>query len=540
MANVINTADWNTEIKIKTFIISTVALGTLFVAQAQEVDADALISTLNAEISQIDEREAKETPKTESAAKDETSLLKPQPKPQRKKVARPVLDESGARATKDSKVVVVTAFGKGETKEEARKNAFRTAIEKAVGVYVDAESMMQNYEMVKDRVNTISNADITKCETVKEGRLKSGGYGVQIRATVEKKAITPKFKDVFPAAFADVEGVASSIHAQKVTAATRSADAASLMKAAIGDVDRMRNWVRLSVVKGMELRPAKDDGSSGTEPGKGRYAVRYSMTVDKEAYFKGFVPHFKQVLSKMQIGEAYEDVLLSANGLKQYEEQTLMRNGYALFVNPVSLSGFPEVTIKDSLRGRGIPYFMFDKYKGLAKVQDDRSCNIWILDRMNKDMTAVRCSAYKVPVAALHAYWKTVYGELDACKKPLDALGWRPFQKVEIVLLDKDGEEISATTDIVPTTLLTGGFVPRFHGGGTSDVKLRELWDKANNFDSFFVRPLFAWHIGPNGDSNPVYSSEIQRNAYLVLSDAQLAEVKRVKVRFVGGKKSQR
>lgn len=535
----INKVDWNREMKLKSFIISAVALGTLFVVQAQEVDADALISTLNAEISQIDEREAKETPKTKPVEKDDTSLSKPQPKPQRQKVSRPVLDESGALATKDSKVVVVTAFGKGETKEEARKNAFRTAIEKAVGVYVDAESMMQNYEMVKDRVNTISNADITKCETLKEGRLKSGGYGVQIRATVEKKAITPKFKDVFPAAFADVEGVASSIHAQKVTAATRSADAASLMKAAIGDVDRMQNWIRLSVVKGMELRPAKDDGNSGNEPGKGRYAVRYSMKVDKEAYFKGFVPHFKQVLSKMQIGEANEDVLLAAKSLTQYEQQSLARNGYALFVNPVSLSGFPGTAITGGPIGRGTggnpPHFMFDQYKGLAKVQGDRSCNIWLLDRMNKDMTAVRCAAYKVPVAALHVYWKTVYGELDsayACKKPVNALGWKPVQKVELVLLDKDGEEISATTDVVPATFLTGGFVAHQRDG------ILGLWEKANTFNSFFIRPLFATYVGPSRNSAPVYSPEIQRDAYLVLSDAQLAEVKRVEVRFVGGKKS--
>ena len=537
----------NLQVSLKGLVFAMLAVGAGTTGVSQEVDADALIGTLNAEISKIDAREAKETPKTESSERDdEASLSKPQPKPQRKKVSRPVLDESGERATKDSKVVVVTAFGKGETKEEARKNAFRSAIEKAVGVYVDAESMMQNYEMVKDRVNTISNADITKCETLKEGRLESGGYGVQIRATVEKKAITPKFKDVFPAAFADVEGVASSIHAQKVTAATRSTDAASLMKAAIGDVDRMRNWVRLSVVKGMELRPAKDNGNSGNEPGKGRYAIRYSMKVDKEAYFKGFVPHFKQVLSKMQIGEANEDVLLKAESLTQIEQQSLTRTMYALFVNPMSLSGFPEVSVQGgrNLRGRGgnSSHFMFDQYKGLGKVQDARSCNIWLLDRMNKDMTAVRCSAYKVPIAALHAYWKTVYGELDSgyvCRKPINALGWRPFQKVEIVLLDKDGEEISATTDIVPTTLLTGGFVPRFHGGGTSDVQLRELWDNANTFDTFFIRPLFGTSRGV-GRSKGGYSSEIQRDAYVVLSDAQLAEVKRVEIRFVGGKKSRR
>ena len=147
----------------------------------------------------------------------------------------------------------------------------------------------------------------------------------------------------------------------------------------------------------------------------------------------------------------------------------------------------------------------------------------------------VRCSAYKVPVAALHAYWKNVYGDLDsgyACNwKPVNTLDWRFTQKVEVILLDADGEEISATTDIVPTTLLTGGFVPGPRGDEF------QLWRKANSFNSFFVRPLFSWH-NCFGYSDPVYSSEIQRDAFLYLTDAQLEEVKHVEVRFVGGKKS--
>ena len=87
--------------KFSVMVLLTVA-GLTCPVLAQEVDADALIGTLNAEISKIDEREAKETPKTESSERDdEASLSKPQPKPQRKKVSRPVLDESGERATKD-------------------------------------------------------------------------------------------------------------------------------------------------------------------------------------------------------------------------------------------------------------------------------------------------------------------------------------------------------------------------------------------------------------------------------------------------------
>lgn len=507
-----------------------ISLGVASVARAQdaEVDADALINSLEEEISQIDERESKETPQALSAAPGEAGQTESQPKSRCKEASQSqarVVDESGALATKDSKVVVVTASGKGETKDEARKNAYRAAIEKAVGVYVDAESMMQNYEMVKDRVNTISNADIKECETLEEKPLESGGFSVKIKATVEKKAITPKFKDVFPAAFADVGGIASGLHAKKVTAATRSKDAAALMTAALGDVDRMKNWIRLSVVEGKELRPIKNNGKTRNEPGKSPYAIRYSLKFDKDAYFKGFVPHFKEVLSKMQLGAADEDVLLHASSLSQNDQQRIATLTHTIFANPVSLSGFPRASIKGGNPARGTggnpSEFMFDANKGLAKVQDDRSYNIWLIDRMNKDMSAVRCSAYKVPDAALRAYWKIVYGDLDSsyvCKKAPNELGWKAFQKIEIVLLDKDGEEIAATTDVVPTAFLTGGFIP------TARSDIRELWGKANTFDSFLIRPLFGFDGG--------YSSEIQREAGVFLSDAQLAEVKSVEVRF--------
>ena len=500
-----------------------ISLGVASLARAQdaEVDADALINSLEEEISKIDERESKETPQALSAAPGEAGQNESQPKSRRKEASQSqarVEDESGALATKDSKVVVVTASGKGKTKDEARKNAYRTAIEKAVGVYVDAESLMQNYEMVKDRVNTISNADIKECETLEEKPLESGGFSVKIKATVAKKAITPKFKDVFPAAFADVGGIASGLHAKKVTAATRSKDAAALMTAALGDVDRMKNWIRLSVVEGKELRPIKNNGKTRNEPGKSPYAIRYSLKVDKDAYFKGFVPHFKEVLSKMQLGAADEDVLLHASSLSQNDQQRIATLTHTIFANPVSLSGFPRASIKG--RNPAAGGFMYER-EGLAKVQDDRSYNIWLIDYMNKDMSVVRCSAYKVPDAALRAYWKIVYGDLDSsyvCQKAPNELGWKAFQKIEIVLLDKDGEEIAATTDVVPTAFLTGGFIP------TARSDIRELWGKANTFDSFLIRPLFGFDGG--------YSSEIQREAGVFLSDAQLAEVKRVEVRF--------
>ena len=362
------------------FVIFTLALGTLFAAQAQEVDADALMATLNAEIKKVDDGEKDAAPQKVASVKDD--------------VAEESAEEATSRAaepreTKALNEAVVTAVGKGETKEEAKLAAFRAAVEKAVGIYVDAESLMENSELIKDRVNTISNADIKKYETLKESRMKSGMYFCQIKAWVEKKAIAPKFADVFPAAFADVSEAAETIHVQKVTRAKRSTDAASLMTGALENVDRMRNWVRLSVVKGKGLEEVSKikqyrgrDLDVAEVPGKGLYAVRYSMKIDEDAYFKGFVPHFKQTLEKMQEGEAEEGAVLSSGPVPYLQERDVSetadgsklvmtgigcvlsdnslrpfvgmeRIGGTYFVDPIVLSEFPGVSGGGNARRNG-------------------------------------------------------------------------------------------------------------------------------------------------------------------------------------------
>ncbi len=523
----------NTRMMNKAVVV--LAIGTALFAYAEQgAEDDAVLKALDAEISAIDDKNNSESVKETGESEEES--IKPAPSRKRsvKSGWKPSADSAGEqrdrprrRPSKDSKVVGVIVVGKGETKEEAKLAAFRAAVEKAVGVWVDAESMMQNSEMLKDRVNTISNADIKKYETIKEGRMKSGLYACKIKALVEKKAITPKFADVFPAAFADVGEEASTIHVQKVTKDKCTADAASLMAAALEDVDRMLNWVRLSVPKGHEIRQIKGPNIPEV-PGKGSYAVRYSMKVDEDAYFKGFLPHFKQVLEKMQEGEP-EECVLTASPMPQ---ATNLKQGNLHFVEPFALSGFPGASVS------GYPtYFMFD-HQGVAKVQSKRTFNIWLLDKVNASKTVVRCSAYKVPARALQAYWKALYGDLDSTyvlgnARDMNTLKLgKTMEKVEIALLDGAGEEIAVKVDKVPGWLLTSGAnisqVPRGLG-------LRDLWERTNVFDSFFIRPMFVQHVGP-GNSGSVYFSEIQRDVCFALTDDELGKVKRVKVRFADGK----
>ena len=62
----------------------------------------------------------------------------------------------------DAEVVKVRGRGIGTNKMEALKDAYRDAVEQAVGLYVDAEQMVKNEDLVKDQILTQSNAYILK------------------------------------------------------------------------------------------------------------------------------------------------------------------------------------------------------------------------------------------------------------------------------------------------------------------------------------------------------------------------------------------
>ena len=198
----------NTRTMLNGVVIAALTIGAASAVQADgNADVDAVMKALDAEIEKTKGKDGGNggVCKKPVASNDNSVEIVPSDKRSANAGRRAVESSLNGdewdevdNTPKDLKVVSVTVLGKGETPEEARLAAFRAAVEKAVGIYVDAESIMKNSELLKDRVNTISNADIKEYETIKKGKLKSGLYAIQIKAKVEKKAIAPKFRDVFP------------------------------------------------------------------------------------------------------------------------------------------------------------------------------------------------------------------------------------------------------------------------------------------------------------------------------------------------------
>ena len=207
---------------------------------------------------------------------------------------------SSAAAT-CTETVMVKGRGVGADKAEALKDAFRDAVEHAVGLYVDAEQMVKNEELVKDQILTQSNAYIEKCDVVEENTKPNGLVEIQILAEVRKTALTKKISDVMPTKTFRLGGELKNVHAKMTTTAKRNVDGAALLKKALDGFDP------LALVAECELASTESVVREMTHPRdpKDKIAVNYLFRVgiNQKRYSESVVPRLKNVLSQISLSE---------------------------------------------------------------------------------------------------------------------------------------------------------------------------------------------------------------------------------------------
>lgn len=86
--------------------------------------------------------------------------------------------------------VTLTVSGVADTKDEATKQALRSAIEQAYGAFVSSNTSILNDELVKDEIVTISQGNIQNFQEISSIVLPSGKVNVTVQATVSLKRLT--------------------------------------------------------------------------------------------------------------------------------------------------------------------------------------------------------------------------------------------------------------------------------------------------------------------------------------------------------------
>ena len=200
----------------------------------------------------------------------------------------------------EAEIVQVIGKGYGTDKTEALKDAYRDAVERAVGLYVDAEQMVKNSQLVEDQILTQSNAYIEKYELATEEKKPNGLTEVRILADVRKKALTAKVNDVMPAATYSLGKGLSSVHAQMVTKEKRNADGAALLESVLADLDPLRSCIDLELAS---PECVTDDSQKGDLVNL-KYLFKWSINEDR--YFKTVMPRLRDVLRQISIVEVKE------------------------------------------------------------------------------------------------------------------------------------------------------------------------------------------------------------------------------------------
>jgi serine/threonine protein kinase len=66
----------------------------------------------------------------------------------------------------DDKTVTLVVSGQGKTQDEAKENALRHAIESTFGVFIISTTEVQNDQIIKDQIATISSGNILKYDVI--------------------------------------------------------------------------------------------------------------------------------------------------------------------------------------------------------------------------------------------------------------------------------------------------------------------------------------------------------------------------------------
>ena len=77
----------------------------------------------------------------------------------------------------------VSVQGKGTTKDDALRDAFRTAVEQTVGTLVDSQTLVKNYQVVSDEIYTKSQGFVQDSQITNE-QFSSGIYTLTVTVTV--------------------------------------------------------------------------------------------------------------------------------------------------------------------------------------------------------------------------------------------------------------------------------------------------------------------------------------------------------------------
>lgn len=101
---------------------------------------------------------------------------------------------SAPAAAEEEEIVKVVAMGMGKDSDAALKNALKNAVSQAVGTMVDTQTMVENDEVIKDKILSHSGGFVESYDMIGSPSVDDGLVSVKIEASVKKMNLKRKME----------------------------------------------------------------------------------------------------------------------------------------------------------------------------------------------------------------------------------------------------------------------------------------------------------------------------------------------------------
>lgn len=103
---------------------------------------------------------------------------------------------SAANSQEPEKIEKVVVSGIGIDAEKAKQNAIRNAVEQVIGVYVSADTIVANSQLIKDEILSYSGGYVKEVKTILQKKEDDGLFTVQIEALVVSNKLKKKLESI--------------------------------------------------------------------------------------------------------------------------------------------------------------------------------------------------------------------------------------------------------------------------------------------------------------------------------------------------------
>lgn len=307
----------------------------------------------------------------------------------------------------DPNIREVIGKGYGATRQEALTNACRDAIEFAVGLFVDSETLVDNFELKKDEILTQSNGYIAPdgIKIMWEGPT-SRGHCIQIKAKVKMQEVTHSLRDIAPVSTSDASPLAGVL-ATATSKQSRDERAAALIARELDGFDPVRQLYAIRLVNeaGTQNPTLVTDKNGDPKIENGLYTVRYLYEIYPltDVYFDVFVPRFDQLLSQISLRRP-RTIFMRAKRRTINSDRVNEVQGYGY-----SVGNFPGNIRQKSYYEIG--YKNEEKINGKIRGKQNEGVVLSIVTMMNPSLSAITAKDYFLAPKVVETYtaWEDAY-----------------------------------------------------------------------------------------------------------------------------------